>query len=78
MEREEIIYKFQLPCSQDLCKYTEYFHPHSVHAPLQCEEPFPSTFSQANAIEQVQQPYEVIPKEYPARVGVDSTNLPAI
>lgn len=51
IQRKATMQSFDFPpCSQDLCKYNEYSHLHSVCVQLQCEEPFLSTSFQANAL----------------------------
>jgi len=67
----------QLPYLQDLCISIVYSHLHNVYAPLLKLEPSPLAFCQANASELARGNCVEIPKEYPARVGEDSTSLPA-
>ena len=52
-------------------------HLHSVYVPSPVEEPFLSIFCLANALELVQLPCEVMPKECLERGDEGSINLPA-
>lgn len=66
-----------IPYLQVLCKDNEYFHLHSVCAQLQYKVPFLSTSFQANALEQVRQPCQAMPKVHLAPEGEGNISPPA-